>query len=170
MFITEPRRVIGNVCICDAKKRNTFEVRRMNRCFIDMPRAIKKMNLVRRSENEDDNWRVITFSFYFFIMKMLQLWVIALSFSILKISSKWQWVNSRSADSALFQNWPPTKTSINNIPIFSHTTFNFISIDAILGPLLNFKRVFLRMLKSKLSCCHSKVFNCWTEFVLRCKR
>ena len=40
-------------CICDAKKKNKFEVRRIDRCFIDMLQAIKKMNLVWRSENED---------------------------------------------------------------------------------------------------------------------
>ena len=40
-------------CIRDAKKKNKFEARRIDRCFNDMPQAIKKMNLARRSENED---------------------------------------------------------------------------------------------------------------------
>ena len=40
-------------CIRDAKKKNKFEVRRMNKCFVDLTHAIKQLNLIRRTENED---------------------------------------------------------------------------------------------------------------------
>ena len=40
-------------CIRDAKKKNKFEVRRMNKCFVDLTHAIKQLNLIRRTKNED---------------------------------------------------------------------------------------------------------------------
>ena len=39
-------------CIRDAKNKNKFEIRKMDKCFVDMNKVIKDLKLVKRTENE----------------------------------------------------------------------------------------------------------------------